>query len=353
MAVNLLNSGWTTQRQTSTINITADSSYVHFNMGYVITDEMACAKACIAINASNYQNITLQYSSGTYDGITSLYFGVFDSMTAVYSGGITSASLSGTGVTEIQPGASGTINIDIPSNVSGTKYVGFLFYGNTYNFNEYVGWSAQRRVNISSLTAVERGYTLTYDANGGSGAPSPDTKIDGQTIIVSYTLPTPPANTSITYTVTLDATGGTCDPDKVTITNVVIYEFVDWNTEPDGSGTSYKFGDPYSYNSDMTLYAQYSSTTTCNSVTLPTSIRSGYDFLGWSTNAEDTSGITGEYIPTGDITLYATWKRRGLVHICDSTGSFNLYEVFIYDGSGWSLYVPYIYTESGWIEYSG
>lgn len=411
--INLLNYGWQTQKDTSAIEIDINSERVKFYMD-TSANTSGYAKACIAIDASKYSTITLQYSSRSNDYITDFRFGVYDNMTPSSASG----KIAINGSQWNSDGGSASLDI---SDLTGTKYVGFWFYGNesgstygvtervyitsltatergytlTYNANggsgapnsvsnitsatisstvptrdgyDFLGWStsssatsasyvAGNTMSLSSNTTLyavwQKFYTVTYDANGGSDAPSPDTKIDGQTIIVGYTLPTPPANTSITYTVTLDATGGTCDPDKVTVTNVVTYEFVDWNTKSDGSGTSYQFGDPYSDDSDMTLYAQYSSTTTSNSTILPTPSRSGYDFLGWSTNEKDTSGIIGEYTPTDDITLYATWKRRGLVHICDSPGTFNLYEVFIYDGSGCSLYVPYIYTESGWIEYSG
>ena len=55
-------------------------------------------------------------------------------MTAVYNDGITSASKSGIGVTQITSSSNTTITINIPSETTGTKYVGFLFYGNTYTF---------------------------------------------------------------------------------------------------------------------------------------------------------------------------------------------------------------------------
>lgn len=429
--VNIANNGWTISRQTDTIDIVANSSSVKFDMGWDLTDEMACAKACVAIDTSKYSTITLQYSSVKKNGNSSLYFGVFDSMTAYYywkseyDNDISPESLSGIGVTKITPTTSSqVITIDIPSQV-GTKYVGFLFYGNTYYFDDEVGWGVQQEITITSLTAVEIGYTLTYNANGGSGAPgsvsdirsttisnqiptrssydflgwstsstatypsyvagnpisltsditlyavwqkfytitynanggsnapSLDKKIDGQTLALSDTFPTPPTKTSVTYTVTFNTNGGVCDQDAITITNITTYEFINWNTKSDGSGMTYQIYDLYTDNSDITLYAQYEPTTFNNLVFLPTPTRSGYKFLGWATNEDDISGITGEYTPTSDIVLYAIWKRMGNVYIYDGTGGFNTYQVLIYDGSGWNQYIPYIYTESGWEIYSG
>jgi uncharacterized repeat protein (TIGR02543 family) len=413
--VNIANNDWQWQRETSTIKITANSTYINFNMGDDLTDEMAYAKACITIDASKYETITLEYNNKHGEGNTDLEFGVYNSM---------SPSSSAVKVGTSSWNTSGSVTIDI-SDLSGTKYVGFRFYGNTYTFNEYIGWEARQRLNITSLTAVESGYTLTYDANGGSGAPSAvsnitsttissvvptrsgydflgwstssyatsasyvagdtitltsattlyavwrkfytvtydanggsnapssDKKISGQTLTLNSTSPTPPEDTSVTYTVTFNANGGTCNQDMMTVTNITTYKFVNWNTSSNGYGTSYQSGGSYVYDNDVTLYAQYTHTTTYNSVSLPIPTRNNYDFLGWSTNEYDTSGIIGEYTPTGDVTLYAIWKIKGQVYIRDNTEDFSPYKALIYDGSGWNQYVPYIYTYSGWEVYSG
>lgn len=431
--VNIANRTWKTTNQNNATNITTNGSSVKFHM--TTASAIRCAKAYVEINASDYKTVTLKYSSGTSDGITALYFGVFNNTdaeyywTTQYANGITDRSLSvikdsvtdKDGIAEIQTGSSGTITINIPSGTTGTKYVGFLFLGNTHN----TVYSTQRTVNITSLTATERGYTLTYNANGGSGAPSSvsnvtsttissiiptrsgydflgwstsstttsvsyvagntislssnttlyavwrkfytvtyyanggsdapssSKKINGQTLILTTASPTPPGNTSVTHEITLNANGGTCGQDMITVTNPTTYKFVNWNTRSDGSGTTYQAGGSYTGNSDLTLYAQYKPTTTSNSVTLPTPFRNNYDFLGWSADEYSTSGITGTYTPTGDITLYAIWKIRGQVYICDKLEGFSPYKVLIYDGSGWNQYVPYIYTYSGWEVYSG
>lgn len=227
--INLLNSGWQTQTQTSTIDITASSTSVWFNMGYDLTKEMKCAKACIAFDVSNYKTITLEYSSVYKEGVTSLYFGVFDGMTANYyynsdyDQGISSSSLSGTGVTEITSNSNKTITVDV-SSLTGTKYVGFLFYGNTHTLNANVGWSVQQQVNITSLTAAEIGYKLTYSANGGSGAPSSVYDV-----------------TSTTISSTVPARSG--------------YDFLGWSTSSSATYASYIAGNLISLRSDTTLYA--------------------------------------------------------------------------------------------------
>lgn len=426
---NLLNSSWRSNIQTSKITITTSNTSVHFKMSG--TNQMACAKACIPIDASKYKEISLTYSSGTSDGITDLYFNVFDNMVAQYYAnteydqGISSESLAGVNTkaqAKIDTKSSGTITITIPSNATGMKYVGFLFYGNTYNQQ----YSTQRKVNITSLTAVERGHTLTYDANGGSDGPSSESdvtstiisstvptrdgyyflgwsassyatsasyvagstitlsadttlyavwaklytviydanggsnapslqeKIPGEDLTLTNDTPTPPGNTFETYIVTFNANGGICDQDMLTATHNIRYEFNLWSDSPYGSFVQYKPGALYTDDSDITLYALYSMITSYNSIVLPTPTRSGYEFLGWSIDEYDISGITGKYTPEEDVVFYAIWKCKGLAYITDSYSEQpNPYIALIKDGSDWNQYVPYIYTESGWTEYFG
>ncbi len=71
-------------------------------------------------------------------------------------------------------------------------------------------------------------YTIKYNANGGSGAPSNQVKEHNKNITLSTSKPT--------------RTG---------------YTFVNWNTSSAGNGTSYSAGATYSGNSDITMYAQW------------------------------------------------------------------------------------------------
>ena len=147
-------------------------------------------------------------------------------------------------------------------------------------------------------------YTITYNANGGNGAPSNQTKKHGENITLSSVKPT--------------KTG---------------YTFTGWNTSSNGSGTSYSSGGTYSNNSNVTLYAQwkvntYTITYNANggsgapsnqtkkhgeNITLssvkPT--KTGYTFTGWNTssNGSGTSYSSGgTYSNNSNVTLYAQWQ---------------------------------------------
>lgn len=258
------------------------------------------------------------------------------------------------------------------------------------------GTSAKKRYLYAKLTNVDRvggtmyvnttisipklaTYTISYNANGGSGAPSSQTKYYGKTLTLSSTTPTrtgytfqgwgtSSTDTSVNYkaggsytanagdtlyaiwkintwTVKYDANGGSGAPGNntktygktLTLSKTVPtrtgYDFKEWNTKKDGSGTSYASGANYTSNSGATLYAIWTiktytikynanggtgapsnQTKTYNvdlmlSKTIPK--KDGYVFKGWSTSSAATSvtyksGV--EYKANASVTLYAVWE---------------------------------------------
>lgn len=79
---------------------------------------------------------------------------------------------------------------------------------------------------VSDISAPK--YTVSYNANGGTNAPSSQTKTYGTALTLRDGIPT--------------KTG---------------YTFKSWNTKKDGSGTSYSSKGTYKTNSAVTLYAQW------------------------------------------------------------------------------------------------
>lgn len=153
-------------------------------------------------------------------------------------------------------------------------------------------------------------YSVKYSANGGSGAPSAQTKWYGSNLTLSSTVPTRMG-----------------------------YTFVKWNTKADGSGTAYAAGANYTANAGVTLYAQwkantYKVTPNANGGTLHTNCkaltktygtalglwpsnqnpsRTGYTFQSWNTksNGSGTAYAAGaQYKTEAAATLYATWKAN-------------------------------------------
>lgn len=172
----------------------------------------------------------------------------------------------------------------------------------------YTGWANQTNAFYAKWELKK--YTISYNANGGTGAPSAQTKTHGTALTLSSTKPTKSTVTDATYTVTYNANGGSCSTASATAKKTTSYTFKNWNTASGGAGTAYNAGASYTANADATLYAQYNSSTSTESVILPTATKSGYTFIGWSTSVSSTSnGLTGSYTPTGNVTLYANWKK--------------------------------------------
>lgn len=155
-------------------------------------------------------------------------------------------------------------------------------------------------ISISAKTL----YTISYNANGGSGAPSSQTKWHGTNITLSGTKPT--------------RTG---------------YSFQGWGTSTTDTSVDYAAGAMYSTNASDTLYAIWKAntytvkynanggsgapsnqtkthdTTLKLSSTVPT--RTNYAFKGWATSssasiAEYAAGAN--YTKNASVTLYAVWQ---------------------------------------------
>ena len=175
--------------------------------------------------------------------------------------------------------------------------------GNMLDYGGTLTWIAD------SSTPVT--YQVSYDANGGTGAPASQTKIQGQPITLSSTTPSRADASTGSFTVTFDANGGSVVPASLTAARTTSYTFKNWNTKANGSGTSYSAGASYTTDAAVTLYAQWTEATTTEAVTLPTPTRDGYAFQGWGTSASATDGVTGSFTPTGNVTLYALWIETG------------------------------------------
>ena len=220
-------------------------------------------------------------------------------------------------------------------------------------------------------------YTVAYNANGGSGAPSSQTKYYGKTLTLSSTKPTRTgytfqgwatsstgsvayaagtsytANAAVTlyaiwkantYTVAYNANGGSGAPSSQTKTYGITltlsstkptrtgYTFQGWATSSTGS-VAYSAGASYTANAAVTLYAKwtaitytvsydanggsgapssqtktYGQTLTLSSVT-PT--KTNYNFLGWGTSSTATTvsyKAGASYTANEGITLYAIWQ---------------------------------------------
>ena len=256
-----------------------------------------------------------------------------------------------------------TINTD---SEFGTWNGGWVTLG-----SKYYAWT----ITIPARTS----YTVSFNANGGSGAPSNQTKWYGESLTLSSTTPTRTGYTFNGWNTKSDGTGtnyakgasytgnaaltlyakwaintwpvsyngngstggSTASQTKTYNTALTLqnngftktnHVFKNWNTAANGSGTSYAAGASYTGNATLTLYAQwyapytvsydanggsgapasqtkiYNSTLTLSSST-PT--RANYNFIGWNTNEAGTGtsySPGGSYTANAAATLYAVWE---------------------------------------------
>lgn len=335
--VNLANKSWNYNTTEGYLDMTVSSNSIGWWLGdYGGVDT---AKAWVKINASDYNSVTLKYSSKNHtQANSSITFGVFNN----------DEPNDSSGKTQLITNASGSITIDL-SGVTGTKYVGFYMWGNSYIYDSSWGtYSAGGDMQIDSLTAEKIDeeifkdedviiVSLSYNANGGSGAPDSSECFTGSHVPVSSTIPT--------------RTG---------------YVFLGWSTSSSATSASYFAGDTMYLTSNVTLYAVWrvgtytvtynanggsgapsSQTTTYGtnltiSSTVPT--RFPYTFLGWSTSSSTTSATykPGDSLTvSGNLTLYAVWQEAKVIYSGVVNSIFNPTISF---GSG---YVFYEFTPSG------
>lgn len=174
--------------------------------------------------------------------------------------------------------------------------------GGGVSYSSGSAYSVDADVTLYAVWKVNT-YTVSYNANGGSGAPGAQTKTYGVTLALSTVKPT--------------KTG---------------YTFQGWSTSSEG-GVSYLSGADYTANAAVTLYAVWKANTYTVSynanggsgapgaqtktygVTLKLSstkpTRTNYNFKGWGTSPSSTTvsyAAGGNYTSNASITLYAIWE---------------------------------------------
>lgn len=273
---------------------------------------MASCQTAQWVSTAPYVKLTVTQSASTNTDATLSWTLQYIASSAASTNGVArsyTVKIAGTTV------KNGTYNINGVSGTktiaSGTKTVNkttatqSIAFSVSFAFN--VTWSGTyggtKSASSSISVAAKPSYTVSYNANGGSGAPSSQTKWYDTALTLSSTKPT--------------RTG---------------YTFQGWATSASGS-VAYASGASYTANAAVTLYAVWSAITYTVSynanggngapsnqtktygVTLTLSstkpTRTNYIFKGWGTSASATtvSYVAGSsYTANAAITLYAVWE---------------------------------------------
>lgn len=208
--------------------------------------------------------------------------------------------------------------------------------GRTYNPGDLYGDDAD--VTLYAIWRERPRYTVTYNANGGTNAPSSQSKLEGDALTLTSAKP------SKTYTVTYNPNGGSVSPTSKTVS----CRFVSWNTRADGTGTSYASGSQYTADANVTLYAIWENVAVG---TLPTPSRSSCQFHMWTTTLNGSNQVTSSYIVTQNMTIYAKWKyavvfnaNGGTLAITNGTTVTQQATATLYKTHGVALTIPTNYV---------
>lgn len=164
-------------------------------------------------------------------------------------------------------------------------------------------WFDNRTLNVDFKYKI-KSYTITYDADGGTGAPASQTKYYNTNINLSTEIPTKEG-----------------------------YSFVGWSYSPSDDTVEYYPGETYTSNSNLSLYAvwqhsgyeikynanggtgapatQYKKQGEILTLRSTTPTREGYRFTGWATTPGPIQAVKytpgGQYWLDEPATLYAVW----------------------------------------------
>lgn len=194
------------------------------------------------------------------------------------------------------------------ANGTGTSYAVGSSYSSASNLTLYAQWT------INS-------YTVTYDKNGGSSTPSSQSGNYNSSITLRAAITRSEAESGTTYTVSFNANGHGTAPSALTAKVYTTYAFSSWKGSVDSK--TYSAGASYTIPaSNTTMTAQWTTGSRTASITLPTisDPNNQYIFQGWSTSSTATSGSTGSYTPTKNITLYAVWAENKFTVTYNSNG---------------------------------
>jgi len=188
----------------------------------------------------------------------------------------------------------------ISGNGAATKTVPVVFT----NYNSDTGASKTYTINLSASVPAWTSYKVTYNANGGTGAPGSQTKWKGQTLKLSTTKPTRTGYTFLGWAASSSATSATYAAGANYTTDAAATLYAVWKAITYTVSFNANGGEGAPGNQTKT----YGKALTLSS-TKPT--RSKYTFLGWGTSASATTVVYAagaSYTANANVTLYAIWK---------------------------------------------
>lgn len=294
----------------------------------------------------------LDYVASGYAAYTN---GIARAWSVNIDGQVRSGSYNINGISSTTRISSGTIDVSRTNTSRNISCSASLNFDVTWNGSYSGTRSASGSIGVEKRVS----YTVSFNANGGTGAPGNQTKWHGQNITISSTRPT--------------RTG---------------YIFQGWAKSSSGA-VEYQPGSAYGIDASVTFYAKwspetytikfdanggsgapgnqtktYGQTLTLSS-TRPT--RTNYNFIGWGTSSGSTTAAYqpgGSYTSNGNATLYAVWQlaytppriTNAKVDRCNSAGTLSESGTYVKVSFSWAtdynvsaIYIRHkVSTSSSW-----
>ena len=176
-------------------------------------------------------------------------------------------------------------------------------------------------------------YSINFDANGGVGAPTVAQAHDGETIVLSKTVPSRENFTFVGWATELGVTVAEYLPnDEFTMGSGVVTLYAVWKRNP---SLSYDLTGGTSEGTIPTLYPVSGEKVVVTAV-IP--VRNGHIFVGWSTEREESATVyrAGEEftMPDADAVLYAVWEKAEYVvtiNVADGFSVVGLNDKYYYE----------------------
>ena len=282
------------------------------------------------VNVKGY--ITVDAGSSSGSGNVRGWVGVWGRMSASATDGSYSWYPAGSSYISIDPFTSSKYYIGNSNANSGHDFTVYKTHEKQtiWGYADIEGkagiYNGTKSQAVATVTIpAKTSYKVTYNANGGSNAPSAQTKWHGENLTLQKSAPTRSGYTFVGWATSNTATSAAASASQYG--NKAL------------TAANMSAGVTYSGNAALTLYAVWSKTLTLTynansgsnapsaqsatiynattsykftiSSTVPT--RTGYNFLGWATSNTATSAsysTGGNITISSNTTLYAVWQRK-------------------------------------------
>ena len=388
--------------QLTSLDVSGNTALSSLNCGsnQLTSLDVSCNTALTSLNCDNNQLTSLDVSGNTalsslncyYNHLTSLNVSGNIALSSLDCGGnkLTSLDVSGnTALSSLSCWNNQLTSLDVSGNTAltslycGGNHITSLIVNNCEKLRHLECYSnLLTALDISNCPALVWLVENTQPFDGGSryggsngGWSSDDTLLyyDNRTV----TLITDPNNVvSVSFDKNAPDAESQMEPQPVNRDEEAVlkactftragYIFSSWNTESDGSGTSFIDGDSITISEDITLYAQWTegytirfdknaddATGTINPLLVPKGTiitlpnrsyyRNGYSFQGWNTAPDGTGTAYNDrasLTPTEDMTLFAQWKKIFRIMFYPNVSGSSTWSRTVTEGS--SITIPSI-----------